>query len=61
MTDRLNDVVIIRSLAIIMVVAFHAYYMMMVEGLSILTVLLLVCHSYLQEIPSLFCGTKAFV
>lgn len=29
---RLNDVVIIRSLAIIMVVAFHAYYMMMVEG-----------------------------
>lgn len=31
-SDRLNDVVIIRSLAIIMVVAFHAYYMMMVEG-----------------------------
>lgn len=29
---RLNDVVIIRSLAIVMVVAFHAYYMMMVEG-----------------------------
>lgn len=29
---RLNDVVIIRSIAIIMVVAFHAYYMMMVDG-----------------------------
>lgn len=33
-TDSLNDMVIIRSLSIIMVVAFHAYYMMMVEGLS---------------------------
>lgn len=31
-TARLNDVVIIRSIAICMVVAFHAYYMMMVEG-----------------------------
>ncbi len=31
-TDRLNDVVIIRSLAIIMVVAFHAYYMMFVPA-----------------------------
>lgn len=31
-TARLYDVVIIRSLAIIMVVAFHAYYMMMVSG-----------------------------
>lgn len=31
-TNRLNDVVIIRSLAIVMVVAFHAYYMMMVPG-----------------------------
>lgn len=31
-TDRLNDVVIIRSLAIVMVVAFHAYYMMLVPA-----------------------------
>ncbi len=30
--ERLNDVVIIRSLAIVMVVAFHAYYMMIVPG-----------------------------
>lgn len=29
---RLNDVVIIRSIAIVLVVAFHAYYMMMVPG-----------------------------
>ena len=31
-SGRLNDVVIIRSLAIVMVVAFHAYYMMMTPG-----------------------------
>nr|MBD5376410.1 acyltransferase [Bacteroides sp.] len=31
-SSRLNDVVIIRSIAIVMVVAFHAYYMMMVPG-----------------------------
>lgn len=30
--NRLNDVVIIRSLAIVMVVAFHAYYMMLVPA-----------------------------
>ena len=30
--SRLNDVVIIRSIAIVMVVAFHAYHMMMVPG-----------------------------
>jgi len=31
-SERLIDVVIIRSLAIVMVVFFHAYYMMMVQG-----------------------------
>lgn len=31
-SNRLIDVVIIRSFAIVLVVAFHAYYMMMVEG-----------------------------
>jgi surface polysaccharide O-acyltransferase-like enzyme len=31
-TERLNDVVVIRSLAIVMVVAFHAYYMMLVPA-----------------------------
>lgn len=30
--ERLQDVVLIRTLAIIVVVAFHAYYMMMTEG-----------------------------